>query len=553
MSASFPRRLIGMLFSILVIALAAQVTSFGVPATVSAATQAGYHDISYPSDIIDTTNSQYPTGEKPQSKLWFNDGLWWAVMYSTANSRFDIFRLNWPDTWVDTGVPADDRGRARADCLWDGTHLYIVSGIYAPTATDAAGGRLYRYSYDSTSKTYSLDTGFPTNVMSGKAEALVMDEDSTGKLWVTYTQSNKVYVVSSADAGATWVTPFVIPGAADIYSDDISAIVAYRDNGTRNAVGVVWSSHSTSGGNPDPTASLYFAYHRDTDIDTTWQIKLLYQGRCVSDDHINLKSLQADDQGRIYAAVKTSLGDAGCSTESSATPTPLPSTTPQTRLLVITSSGVVAQTVFGTVADDHTRPIILLQPDSDKLYMFATSSTSGGSIYMKTTSMSNPDFSNQSGKGDSFISNPQSMSDTKINNATSTKQTITAASGGVVLASDQKTYFYVHNVIGQESTGSATATASITSSSIPSPTLAPSSTVAPSTTATSSVTKTPSVTKTASVTKTPSATKTASATRTASVTKTPSVTKTASATKAPSKTPSVTRTPSATPTGSATP
>jgi hypothetical protein len=39
----------------------------------SAVEDLGYRDFSSSANSVDN-----PTGEKPQSKLWFNDGLWWA-------------------------------------------------------------------------------------------------------------------------------------------------------------------------------------------------------------------------------------------------------------------------------------------------------------------------------------------------------------------------------------------------------------------------------------------------------------------------------------------
>ena len=34
-----------------------------------------------------------PTGSKPESKLWWNDGAWWSSMWSVAGNGFHIFRL----------------------------------------------------------------------------------------------------------------------------------------------------------------------------------------------------------------------------------------------------------------------------------------------------------------------------------------------------------------------------------------------------------------------------------------------------------------------------
>ncbi len=69
-----------------------------------------------------------PSGSKPESKLWRNDGFWWASMWDTASQDFHIFTL-------------------------------------------------------------------------------VIDKDSTGKLWATWTQSNQVYVNRTTAGDASWGTP----------------------------------------------------------------------------------------------------------------------------------------------------------------------------------------------------------------------------------------------------------------------------------------------------------------------------------------------------------
>ncbi len=196
------------------------------------------------------------------------------------------------------------RTETKSDCLWDGTHLYVVSGGASASAL------LYRYSYNPSTKTYSLDTNFPVTVRTGGAEAMVLDKDSTGRLWITYTQSNKVWVNRSTTADHVW-TPaaaFNPPSApsesnnATVDQDDISTLVAFDDK-----IGVLWSKHSTSV-TTDPNAAFYFSYREDGAADTigAWQTKKIYSGPNMSDDHMNIKSLHVAGK-EIYAVVKTSL------------------------------------------------------------------------------------------------------------------------------------------------------------------------------------------------------------------------------------------------------
>src|SRR5512134_1459395 len=73
-----------------------------------------------------------PTADKPQSKLWFNDGLWWADMFDTVSRTWHIWRLNRStQTWIDTGVTTDARPSTRGDTLWDGSHLYVAHHVLA--------------------------------------------------------------------------------------------------------------------------------------------------------------------------------------------------------------------------------------------------------------------------------------------------------------------------------------------------------------------------------------------------------------------------------------
>jgi len=77
--------------------------------------------------------------------------------------------------------------------------------------------------------------------------------------------------------------------------------------------------------------------------------------------------------------------------------------------------------------------------------MFAASPTfDGGTIYMKSTSLNNPNFADQPGLGRPFISHPTNE---HLNNVTTTKQTLNGTTDLVVLATDENTGQYMHNVI----------------------------------------------------------------------------------------------------------
>ena len=384
-----------------------------------ASADTGYRDFSF-----SAPNVVSPTGEKPQSKLWFNDGTWWGSLFNRSTEAYHIYRYDrTTHTWSDTGTALDDRNPSKADTLWDGTHLYVASATQSSTSGGSA--RLYRYSYDTATKRYTLDPGFPVNISSAGMEAIVLDKDSTGKLWATYTQGNQVYVNRSLGNDQTWGTPFVLPvKGTTVSADDISGIVAFDTSTAAPQIGVMWSNQIDS--------AMYFATHRDGDADDIWQAsRTAIQGPNQADDHISLRSLQADDvSGRVFAAVKTGLNDV---------PNPNPNA-PLNLLLVRGQDGSWTNNVFGRVADDHTRPIVMIDQEHRNLYMFATATVNGGTIYYKKSPLDNISF--PTGKGTPFI---QSTTDKRINNATSTKQNINSMTGLLVQASDDTSKNYLHN------------------------------------------------------------------------------------------------------------
>ena len=391
-------------------------TTLGTPVDV------GTRDFSY-------SGPSAPTGQKPQSKLWYADGSWWGVLYNSAGTTtttrgWHIYRYDWNgNTWIDTGTVVDRRARAEADAAWSGGKLYISVNIPPGTQATDTRGQILRYSYDPLTKTYSQDAGFPITLETAPVEALVMDRDSAGKLWATWTLDNadgtarSVYVTHTTSDDLHWVTPYIPPvtGATNLDPDDISSVVAFNGK-----IGLMWSNQTTW--------NMYFAVHRDGDPDSNWTQGSASSGDQLADDHMNLKSLQADSSGEVVAMWKTSLN------------------APSDPLEVVgvrSTTGVWRTAVFGTVADDHTRELVMFDKEHRLLYVFASSPCcNGGTIYYKRTSISNLSF--PAGKGTPFI---QSVDNTHLNNPASSKQPVDSSTGLLVIAADDATHNYMHNTL----------------------------------------------------------------------------------------------------------
>jgi hypothetical protein len=373
--------------------------------------------------------SNEPTHGKSESKLWWNDGFWWGLLWNPLTNQYEIYRLNPAmQSWIGTNAAADNRAGSRADVLWDGQHLYVASHYYASNAgpaTPALLAKLYRYSYNTAIKQYTPDANFPVTINNSKSETLTLDKDSTGKLWITWMEGNKVYLNRTLGNDLTWGTPFILPvqatpgGGNDTDPDDISALVAFGGN----KIGVMWSNQKDS--------TNYFAVHRDGDADDFWQAReIALSGAGLGpavDDHFILKA-SCDGSGNLYAAAVTNLSGAQNAS---------------IFVLKRNVAGVWSRHIFATENLNHTRPALVVDDENQRLYVFARSTdTNRGNIYMKSASLSDLVFS--AGRGTPIL---RSASDINITNPTSTKQCVNDATGILILAADKDSRYYLHNHI----------------------------------------------------------------------------------------------------------
>ncbi|HUS16380.1 MAG TPA: S-layer homology domain-containing protein, partial [Chloroflexia bacterium] len=430
------------------------------PLPTRAGADVGYTDFAFGPARTPTPSSDFqdtgPTAVKPQSKLWFNDGTWWGALLNGATNTYSIYRLDWAtQAWTDTGTLIDSRGTAHPDCLWDaaGNTLYIATAV-PPGDPGNTAIHVLRYSYNAATRTYILAQDVVP--ASGGVEAVVLDKDSTGAVWLSYTLdtgpgTRAVYVTHSV-AGGGFISPYIIPvaGAANLTSDDLSALIAFNGR-----VGVMWSNQTDD--------TMYFAIHPDGAGETAWVGGAAYVGPGYADDHLNLKALNADPAGQVFAIIKTSRNDL---------PTPDPND-PQLVLLVLPTTGPWFARTVSRVQDQETRPMLLIDTTNRQLYVFATTHSGDvpSAIYFKQSSLNTVVF--PEGLGTPFIA---SSTHPNLNNATSTKQNLTGATDLLVMASDLASGYYMHNVIDLPGGG-------LTPSPVPTGTVVPSSTPVPSSTA----------------------------------------------------------------------
>jgi hypothetical protein len=378
--------------------------------------------------------SKPASGDKPESKLWYAGGLWWAVMWDTASEDWHIFQLDrTTNRWVDTGVLVDRRNGTLADVLYSAStdKVYIASHV-ATTKIAVAGNaaRLMRYSYRNGA--WRLDRGFPKKITDYSSETLTIDQDSVGNIWASWTQAaaddtGAVYVARGANGGESWSTPFLVPsadaGGNRPRPDDISTVVSFGSK-----IGVLWSNQRTS--------ALYWSIHPDGAGDGTWVTGTALKSPRIADDHINIKSLQSDGAGRVFAVFKTNFNDV--STDKSL---------PQVMLATYRSGGVWTHQTLWTIGDCVTRPLVMLDDSAHRIYVMGTAPETGcrysgqeGVIFQKTASLSDVTFG--PGRGTILMKDAESPN---LNNVTGSKQAFDSTSGQVLLATNSLTKHYWHS------------------------------------------------------------------------------------------------------------
>ena len=384
-----------------------------------------YQGFTYPASVKD------PTQDKPQSKLWVKDGSWWGLLVSTAIGQVTIHELMPNHTWRDTGVVADTRPTSTADALLVGNDLFVAS------RSSSGSVKVGKFTFTAGTRTWAPAGSAKTLIGTG-ARSMTVALDSAGRLWATYAAGTGIYIASAPVATLTWTTPVLLPVAdATVSTDDISGIIAFSGK-----VGVLYSDQQSN--------AMRFAVHVDGAPADQWTTETIYDGPGSADNHMNVKALVDDPQGRVFAAVKTSYDTVG-----------VPTTSPLIQVLRRSSSGAWSVATAGTVADKLTRPQITLDPQRNRMILLMTGPTGGGSIYYKTSSLDTLSFSG--GRGDVFMEWPGAS----LNNVSTTKDAVTTATGLVALASDETGKRYYHAELSLDEGPTPTPTPTTTQPPVP--------------------------------------------------------------------------------------
>jgi hypothetical protein len=291
-----------------------------------------------------------------RGQMWVTSGTWRGAFSDASTGIYFYTRSG--DSFA-KGALIDAVAAGKPDVLWNGSELFILVFKSGSLAT------LYKYRFSSGS--FVLFPGFPVNLtLAGLANAIALAQDSTGKLWATYTSGPDVHVIWSTSADhLTWNTT----GA--VLANNISTLTTEAATLTHfggNKIGVAWGNQAS--------AEYAFRFHRDGDPETSWSSKEVID--CcnpegpAADDHL---SLRAAPDGRVFAVTKDSVGNGNL------------------HLFIRSTSGSWSPriTVDSDPTSQPTRPNLVLDVQNDHAYVLYHNSTDG-QMYAARTPMDSPGF-----------------------------------------------------------------------------------------------------------------------------------------------------------------
>ena len=389
------------------------------------------------------------TGYKPQSKVWFHDGTWWAILPSTSVSPSGtwVWKLEANGQWTNAlRVSSRTDSRADAKAIGDGSVVHILLHDSAPevVSIEYVSGSYEPWTVRSTSTPISLPG----------SETATIDVDSSDRMWLSTESGSKVTVYYSDPPYFAFNGPIIL--ANNINADDITVITALPDH----TVGAFWSNQNTK--------RFGFRLHRDGDPpqEGFWlpdevpagQSANKISGGALADDHMN--TAVASD-ATLYVSAKTSGS-------------------PEMVLLVRRPNGPTGPQWDNVYVVDTTgtRPQVLLNEDAGTIQFVYTAKTGGGNIVLKESALSPIVF----GPRRTLITG-------KLNNATSTKANWTDA---IVVVASGKAVLIARDAGVPTPTATASPTGAPAATSTATPSATPAATAsAMSTAAAATSTQTP--------------------------------------------------------------
>ncbi|WP_268035299.1 hypothetical protein [Algoriphagus sp. PAP.12] len=225
-----------------------------------------------------------PTQDKPQSKIWFSSGAWWAVLPDSTGPK--VWKRNEGEWMEEKDLNGELWGLpGKADVYSDGDIQFIV-------LVGNCKLRFLRLKTTSKSIQVELVSSLPIPSDCNQIETATITKDDSGILWIASDWNEQVLVWSSSDQGKFWSQPAVL--ADSISKDDISVISRIK-----GGISVVWSNQLEE--------AIYERIHKNHDLEWS-DLITVSKGNKTADDHLNTTLLE---DGRMILVSKNSVDQTG--------------------------------------------------------------------------------------------------------------------------------------------------------------------------------------------------------------------------------------------------
>ncbi|SHO62443.1 hypothetical protein [Algoriphagus zhangzhouensis] len=225
-----------------------------------------------------------PTQDKPQSKIWFSAGAWWAILPDSIGPH--VWKRNEGEWIKEENLNIELRSLpGKADVYSEGGNQFIV----------LVGNCELKYlKLKTTSKSIRMElvNSIPIPPVCHEIETATITKDDSGTLWVGSDWNEQVLVWSSTDQGKTWSQPAFLGDS--ISKDDISVVSRIK-----GGISVVWSNQLEE--------AIYERVYLNNELDWSGLITVS-KGNQTADDHLNSTLLE---DGRLILVTKNSVDQNG--------------------------------------------------------------------------------------------------------------------------------------------------------------------------------------------------------------------------------------------------
>lgn len=240
-------------------------------------------------NFSESSSGSSATADKPQSKLWYMNSCWWALLPDSSGptlwQRTDKGWKEHPEISSKLrGIPG------RADVWYENRQA---------TAVGVSDSSLYvfRMEPEHSSAVHwkaKVLTSLKIPLKEPKIETATIARDAMGTWWVAADVGEKSVYIWSSKNGKRWSKPVLLGEGID--PDDICSIVTLK-----HSVMVIWSDQKAE--------AVYCREHMNGDTKDRWSpVQTVEAGNSTADDHINTA---VSDDGTLWVNTKNSVDSIG--------------------------------------------------------------------------------------------------------------------------------------------------------------------------------------------------------------------------------------------------